>query len=119
MPFSTSESVTTESSVEACLDAAREIFGAMSLVPTTEGQTVTAKSGSFLLAWMLGFMSSEKNMPVLLRVQAEDAGADRIVGISAEDAYPIPIKIGIAGKIRRQAEALAQSLKQALEQRLA
>jgi hypothetical protein len=117
--YTATQTLTTTKSAQDAVTAAQQAFTSMQLAPQTQGQTVTAKSGSAIMAWMLGFLSPQANMPVRLSAQVDDQGTNRIVSITAEDAYPIPIKIGIAGKIRRQADALAQQTRQSMEQHLA
>jgi hypothetical protein len=119
MAYTATQTLTTSKSADDAVRAAQQAFTSMQLAPQTQGQTVTAKSGSFILAWMMGFLSPQANMPVQLRAQVDDQGSSRIVSISAEDAYPIPIKIGITGKIHRQADALAEQARQSMEQQLA
>jgi hypothetical protein len=114
MAYTATQTLTTSKSAEEVAAAAQSALTGMGLRPTMQGENVVATSGSFLLTWMLGFLSPDTNMPI--RVTVAPSGGT--VTITAVDTYPIPIKIGINGKIHRRADALALSTRQALEQQL-
>lgn len=118
MGFSTQASVTSGRSVQECLDATQRAMSSAGMTPKVEGNEVQGKKGSALQAYFLGFLASPSVMPVKVRGRVSDGGMERTVNISAEDAYPIPIKIFISGKIRKQCEATLEAVRAALDREL-
>jgi hypothetical protein len=114
MAYTATETLSTRKSPEEVAAAAQAVFTDMHMTPHAEGSDVSASSGSFLLTWLLGFISSDTNMPIRVTVSPSNG----TVTITAEDTYPIPIKIAINGKIHRRANALAQQTRDGMEQRL-
>jgi hypothetical protein len=115
MAYSSTQTVATSKSPDDVVAAAQRAFASMGLMAHTQGTTVSASSGSTVLTMILGFLSPENNMPVRVTV---DAGTGGTAQITAVDTYPIPLTLGIHGKRRRRAEALAQQMQQALQQQL-
>jgi hypothetical protein len=119
MAFSTTETITTTKSVQETIAAAQDTLTSLGLVPSMQGQELTAKSGSFVKAGLMGYLTPAAAMPVRLTVRVEDSGASRVARITAEDAYPLPLKFGIMGKIRHQVGIMAQQTRDGLQKRLA